>query len=987
MFNIVVQNKENLLLINYFFIFCNCKIILVNDLKDKISLNENYIFINKSVYPKKGFLNNLKKIFSDNLDFCYLSDTDDVFIVNQKNIIIQNNEMDIKKTNKRIILFNKNSNPIDNIIPPVDINYDYVYLLKHKTYDSKINQTVAYKAYEKFLKYQVKENYCYNFVIYVTDINKIKTLILPNYNFYRITIFHNFKTEEELLLLKGFCKKNKILSCFYSNTESINICHFNNLRSIWFEKIVLVKDINYINNETINLLNKYHKYYENIVLENVMSIKTPLFVLMPYMNDRNIDYKLYNLIESYLINKENCYFYKKYPNKYKLVFKELTEQSEKQMLLVRDYVTLTNNIIEQIKNNYDVKKLGQLLLKKVSIGCLCKDEKELLKDIDMTISGLNSPEILNDLVMLFANIKNKEIMSKLYIKMLKIGMETKINFVTIKCFQNLLAINTNEETNNVILDFFDFIYSKNLIKEYGLNENNIKMILMSMFYTITKFLDNKIIMDKFVNLTTNFFNLDDLSNIDKILELEKHKEKIDQTVVNISLSHFLIFKTTEFSAYYSTNEEFLNKRKEIKNNIINLLNKNLPTCNLNSVLVFPINNFYLAYQGIPSVDLFTLKTKLIRKLCPELNYKIDTNFTNKKINICFHSNFLTRWHSVFKDRHQIIKALAEKEEYNVYFSTFDPLNDDVKYLFGKAKHIKLGNKSLKEISELYTSMKLDVLVYCEIGMDPKSYFLAFMKLAKIQINTWGHSDSSGIDTIDYFFSSKLYELPYEIAQTHYSEKLILQNSLCTSYINPSSRHNILKFKNRYEYGFTDEVTIFFCAQSLFKFNPVFDNYIIEILEKNPNFILIILNNESKQKVIKRFNNKNITSRIHIFQGMDHFSYLNLMNISDIILDPYPFGGCNSSLEAFSLGKIVITHASDMINGRFTTGFYKKMGLDNLITTNKDDYVNLAITFATDKVYKESIEKQIKEKSNVLFNDQESIQEWDNDIKKIIYNNI
>jgi hypothetical protein len=95
---------------------------------------------------------------------------------------------------------------------------------------------------------------------------------------------------------------------------------------------------------------------------------------------------------------------------------------------------------------------------------------------------------------------------------------------------------------------------------------------------------------------------------------------------------------------------------------------------------------------------------------------------------------------------------------------------------------------------------------------------------------------------------------------------------------------------------------------------------------NPNFILILLNNESKHKVISRFNNKNITSKIHIFPGMDHFNYLNLMNISDIILDPFPFGGCNSSLEAFSLSKIVITHASDMINGRFTTGFYKKMVL-------------------------------------------------------------
>ena len=35
-------------------------------------------------------------------------------------------------------------------------------------------------------------------------------------------------------------------------------------------------------------------------------------------------------------------------------------------------------------------------------------------------------------------------------------------------------------------------------------------------------------------------------------------------------------------------------------------------------------------------------------------------------------------------------------------------------------------------------------------MDPKAYYLAHMRLAKVQINTWGHSDSCGINTIDYF---------------------------------------------------------------------------------------------------------------------------------------------------------------------------------------------------------------------------------------------
>ena len=55
-------------------------------------------------------------------------------------------------------------------------------------------------------------------------------------------------------------------------------------------------------------------------------------------------------------------------------------------------------------------------------------------------------------------------------------------------------------------------------------------------------------------------------NIDKILEIEKQRIKTDNFIVNFSLIHFLIFTTTNFSAYYSTTDEFLEKRKEIKNN-------------------------------------------------------------------------------------------------------------------------------------------------------------------------------------------------------------------------------------------------------------------------------------------------------------------------------------------------------------------------------------------------------------------------------------
>ena len=78
-------------------------------------------------------------------------------------------------------------------------------------------------------------------------------------------------------------------------------------------------------------------------------------------------------------------------------------------------------------------------------------------------------------------------------------------------------------------------------------------------------------------------------------------------------------------------------------------------------------------------------------------------------------------------------------------------------------------------------------------MDYRAYYMAFYKMAEIHINTWGHSDTSGIKHIDYFISSKYYE--NEHSQKNYSEKLILMDSLCTCYVNPTEKYDLITFSS------------------------------------------------------------------------------------------------------------------------------------------------------------------------------------------------
>ncbi|HEY2250158.1 MAG TPA: tetratricopeptide repeat protein, partial [Planctomycetaceae bacterium] len=89
-----------------------------------------------------------------------------------------------------------------------------------------------------------------------------------------------------------------------------------------------------------------------------------------------------------------------------------------------------------------------------------------------------------------------------------------------------------------------------------------------------------------------------------------------------------------------------------------------------------------------------------------------------------------------------------------------------------------GKRARQEVADL----RLDVLFFADIGMDPYSYSLAFHRLAPVQCVTWGHPVTTGIPNVDYFLSSELLEP--DNAQKHYTEQLVRLKGLPTCYRRP-----------------------------------------------------------------------------------------------------------------------------------------------------------------------------------------------------------
>ena len=280
------------------------------------------------------------------------------------------------------------------------------------------------------------------------------------------------------------------------------------------------------------------------------------------------------------------------------------------------------------------------------------------------------------------------------------------------------------------------------------------------------------------------------------------------------------------------------------------------------------------------------------------------------------------------------------------------------------------------------------MVYPEIGMDMNVYLMAHKRFAPIQINTWGHSETSGIDQIDYYISSEYFE-EGKNAQEYYSEKLIQMKSLSTYYYNLNILFNefttpIESLKT--EYQFFPSFQLYGIFQSTFKYHPTLMAMIRGILEKNQRAFFVLLIAQECWKEFMDYAEKTIgqnVNRIKMIDKMGTLQYCNLLRCMDIMIDSYPFGGCNTSLDSFHFNKIVLTLPSNKLNGRFTLGFYKKMKITEPVCESLDELVDKAVYYMKDTDARKAIEDKINERKHLLFQEQESLLERNNQMRALV----
>jgi len=299
----------------------------------------------------------------------------------------------------------------------------------------------------------------------------------------------------------------------------------------------------------------------------------------------------------------------------------------------------------------------------------------------------------------------------------------------------------------------------------------------------------------------------------------------------------------------------------------------------------------------------------------------------------------------------------------------------------RAQAFVSGPRPFEDWVAAIREQRLDVLLYPELGMDALTPRLAALRLAPVQAASWGHPETTGLPTLDYYLSAERFE--GQSADAHYSEALVrlpgLGCCVAPSAVRPAQQAAAVSLPG---IGVRAGATLFVCGGTPFKYAPEHDAVLVRIARALPSAQFLFFGNAMaaplSAKLMARlsaaFADAGLDPAAHLVQApwMERARFFGVLSQAHVFLDTLGFSAFNTVMQAVECGLPVVTQRGEFLRGRLGSGILEHLGLADLVAADADGYVELALRLARDARARADVRERMAARREAMYGDRAPI---------------
>lgn len=300
--------------------------------------------------------------------------------------------------------------------------------------------------------------------------------------------------------------------------------------------------------------------------------------------------------------------------------------------------------------------------------------------------------------------------------------------------------------------------------------------------------------------------------------------------------------------------------------------------------------------------------------------------------------------------------------FEIYCYSLADQEDDWTGKFREVSHKFVDLKGMDELraAKLIAQDNLDILVDLSTHTKGAKTEILALKPARVQITHVGSAGAVGLDTINFKLTDHFADTPKN--QEYLIEALLRMKGCVYPYrhVAPASGHNY----SRDVLNISPDAVVLGAFYNILKLSTrCLDAWRI-ILERAPHALLAFspMQDEAKPSYLRRVAAAGIDPARVVFipYGVSDEMNQARYEVIDLVLDAFPYGGVNGTLEALDAGVPVVALCGEKHSERTSYSILANLGISDTVAATESDYIEIACRVITDELFRKRVENDIRE---------------------------